>query len=297
MILIDFDKAGAEWVIVAYMAGDANMIAAIESGISPHVQTAHLMSGASYDLIQKEDKLLGQATDSVLIEDTRREQYPDILKLPWYPRSMTLRQAGKKANHSLNYDEGPGVYAMLNEIDLGEARKHIILYHTAYPNIRTVYHTDIKSQIARDRIVSTPTGAKQRFLGAVENELYKSAYAWPPQSTVFSMVRDAMIALYNSPDKHLQKAQQLAQIHDSLTIQYPIPTKDWKPLAQTIHWIVKAMTPTLTWKGRSFHVKTDIKIGNRWGHAMKSVRLVESVAEQGKLLKEVWNEQQAKEAA
>ena len=62
-MLAEFDLAGAERVVVAYLADDANMISVVESGKSPHVATGALISGAPKELIEREDKLLKHMTD------------------------------------------------------------------------------------------------------------------------------------------------------------------------------------------------------------------------------------------
>ncbi len=45
-ILCEFDKAGAEWVVVAYEAGDQKMIDVVNSSESPHAITGQYISNA-----------------------------------------------------------------------------------------------------------------------------------------------------------------------------------------------------------------------------------------------------------
>ena len=52
-VLIELDKAGAEWVVVAYLAGDARMIEICESGRSPHPITGSYITGIPVELIEK----------------------------------------------------------------------------------------------------------------------------------------------------------------------------------------------------------------------------------------------------
>ena len=58
-LFIELDKTGAEWVVVAYLSGDAQMLKVVESGESPHPMTGHLISGVPIPVIEKEDKLIG----------------------------------------------------------------------------------------------------------------------------------------------------------------------------------------------------------------------------------------------
>jgi len=66
---MEFDKAGAEWIVVAYLTGDARMIDVVESGKSPHIVTGHYMTGLPEDIIEKEAKLVGHHTDPSIIAD------------------------------------------------------------------------------------------------------------------------------------------------------------------------------------------------------------------------------------
>ena len=121
-MLLEFDLAGAEWVIVAYLSGDKNMLETVHSGESPHVCTGHLMTRVPKALIEKEQKFLSSATDPDLIAEMRRQHIPELFDDPTYflPRTMTIRQMGKKSNHGLNYNLKYRHFA-LNHSKNGEA--------------------------------------------------------------------------------------------------------------------------------------------------------------------------------
>src|SRR5690606_11604294 len=61
---VEVDKRQAEWVAVAYLTGDANMIEAIEKGMDVHTHTASLMFDADPSIIKYEHKLIGHTTDA-----------------------------------------------------------------------------------------------------------------------------------------------------------------------------------------------------------------------------------------
>src|SRR5690606_18309749 len=71
-VFLEVDKRQAEWVVVAYATGDANMIAAVEQGIDVHTHTASLMFHADPELIKKEAKLVGHNTDADYIRELRQ---------------------------------------------------------------------------------------------------------------------------------------------------------------------------------------------------------------------------------
>ena len=76
-LLIELDKAGAEWVVVAYLSGDGQMLKVLRSTRSPHVITGSLISGCPQDLVEKESKLVGLQTDPNLVE-TSRQELPEL---------------------------------------------------------------------------------------------------------------------------------------------------------------------------------------------------------------------------
>src|SRR3990167_8315032 len=130
-IFCEFDLAGAEGVIIAYLTGDSNMLDVVNSGRSPHVVTGSLMSGLSEELVSAENKIIGNKTDEDEIRLLRQEHMPQIFQQAGFlPRTMSVRQAGKKSNHGLNYNMKYKRYALENEIDETEAKKAVDLYRT-----------------------------------------------------------------------------------------------------------------------------------------------------------------------
>src|SRR5215510_138225 len=132
MMMLEFDLAGAEWVVVAYLANDENMIGVVKSGKSPHIVTGSLISGASEDFVLQEHKLVGSHTDPNTIEMLRRQ-----LTIPpgiFLPRIMSIRQAGKKSNHGLNYNMKYRRFALENEMPEADAEPIVNAYvNKAYP--------------------------------------------------------------------------------------------------------------------------------------------------------------------
>jgi DNA polymerase I-like protein with 3'-5' exonuclease and polymerase domains len=102
MVLWEVDKRQAEWVVVAYLANDLNMISVVESGEDAHIHTAHLMFHQPKEVIAKEAKAVGTLNDPDQIAKLRTE----LGLSNKIPRNMSMRQCGKKSNHGLNYDEG-----------------------------------------------------------------------------------------------------------------------------------------------------------------------------------------------
>lgn len=277
-VFIEVDKRQAEWVAVAYLTGDANMIEAIEKGIDVHTHTASLMFNVSPEIIKKEHKLAGHTTDADLISEMR---YADLeiaaalrdSGVRW-PRAMSLRQCGKKSNHGLNYDEGPNGFAMINEMDQAEAKRIVDLYHHIYPGIR-IWYESIKRMLQKDRTLTNCFGRAVRFLDAWGDKLWKSAYSMLPQATVVDSLNQGMVKLYEDPEVSSTSGMNvdiLAQVHDSVLMQVPIVNLLER---ERFEWLIETIrdytSPDITYSARTFKIASDFKFGLNWGgHSAKN---------------------------
>lgn len=267
-IFLEVDKAQAEWVGVAYCSGDANMIAAVENRVDVHVYTASQMFMVPPDVVLRDEKLIGHMNDAEVIKELRLSD--DIIKhhnIVLWPRSMSLRQAGKKSNHGLNYDEGYKGFAMINEIDEAEAKRIVNFYHTIYPGIR-LWYDNIKRQLQKNRTLTNCFGRAVRFLDAWNDQLWKSAYSMIPQSSIVDSLNMGMVKIYN--DTYLTREVNLdvlAQVHDSVLMQVPIEAMLNKATYELLHdRIVSYTSPELCYNSRTFTIASDFKVGlGNWG--------------------------------
>jgi hypothetical protein len=271
-VLLELDKAGAEWFIVGYMAGDERMIDVHKTGRSPHVETGKLLTGASEELILQEHKLLGATTDPVVIEEMRREHLPEFYSenLLFRPRIFTIRQCAKKSNHGLNYIMGARRFSEETEMEERDCKKIIDLYtKKAYPNIPLWWESVKRELKNNNRTLVNCFGRKRRFLEAWGDELFKQAVAFLPQSTNVDAVNGGMIATYN--DEWLMSFMDLlAQTHDSITLQSDV--RDWKKVARGCVKIAEYMSPEMEYGGRKFKLATELKMGLSWG-SMREVKI------------------------
>lgn len=270
-MFVEFDLAGAEWVIVAYLADDANMIAIAESGESPHTATGSLISRAPKALVEKEHKLLGSMTDPDGLLMMRKKLLPELFEGDYFiPRIFTIRQAGKKSNHGLNYDMRYRRFALENEMPEKDAEMIVNLYHDeAYPGIRKTFHADVKEDLRkRDRTLVNLMGRKVRLLEQAGSDLWDAAYSFKPQSTVFDICRQAMVSAYNDyRDEHFKHMNLAAQVHDSILVEWP--DSEAAELVPFARKMVALMSPQLEAKGRTFTLGVDAKVGPNWGDMRK----------------------------
>ena len=285
-LLIELDKRQAEWVVTAYAAPDERMIDVCESNRDPHTATGVLISGAPEDFIRAEHKLVGHLTDPLEVAEARQ---PLLLSAgrnasSWFlPRSMSIRQAGKKSNHGLNYGMGYKRFSLENELDESEGRRCVEAYHRAYPGLRGSYYTAVQRQLKEDRTLENCFGRRRRFLDAWGEDLFKEAYSFIPQSTVVDVVNRAIIQAYKDPRNWMRRLELLAQVHDSVLFQYPL--NNLPDMTMAVKQFADYMTPTINYHGRDFVIYTDVKIGLTWGNmyevkaAINSDKLEEALRE------------------
>lgn len=285
-MLMEFDKSGAEWVVVAYLSQDKNMLDVVQNGKDPHLITGALISGAPEDTVAQESKVVGLRTDPTTVAEQRTKIAP-LTGCKWFlPRTMSIRQAAKKANHGLNYDEGYRTFALMNEIEEGEAKRIRENYlYVAYPGIPR-WHESTRRQLKEgNRTLHNLMGRKVRLLNAWGGDLFRQAYAFVPQSTVFDVTREGLFAL--SEDPQLRPMFGVAQVHDSILSD--VDTKlGWRRIAEmSIRLGLEHMCPELEVHGRKFVIGTDLKVGLNWGH-MIEVELVNDVNQLAETLEAAW---------
>jgi len=94
--------------------------------------------------------------------------------------------------------------------------------------------------------------------------LFRNAYSYKPQSTVAELLNRGLIKMANDPrlGKDAFDLRMLTTVHDSVLFQFH---KNQIPNLLQILLIIKDhMTHTFTYKGRSFTIGLDAKIGRQW---------------------------------
>lgn len=272
-MFLELDLAGAEWVIVAYLADDPAMISVVESGESPHVATGHFMTDVPKEHILLEHKIVGSATDPEMIKELRLSdpKLEEMMDLATFlPRSMSIRQAGKKSNHGLNYDMRYKRFALTNEIPENESSVLVDTYHSVYPGVRQRFHKDIQNELRKTRSITDLFGNKVRLLDQPGPDLYDKAYSYKPQSTVANIVKRAMRLCYNDRSPLFRLMEMCANVHDSLLFDYP--SKPWDRFVEFAHAVRDYMSPELSVNGHTFTLNVDAKYGKNWGD-MKPLKL------------------------
>jgi uracil-DNA glycosylase family 4 len=224
-ILVNQDLAQAENRTVAFVANEAKMISAFDTGIDLHRQTAGMIYECS-------------------IEEVSSDQ----------------REWGKRANHGLNYDLGPRTFAIYYQIDESQAKHIINRYHAAYPGVRE-WHATIRDELNRNnRTLINCYNQRRVFLGKPGHDLFKVAYSFIPQSSVANKVnQDGFVYIYYNQEA-LSEVEFLNSIHDSIQYQVPLEVGSSR-IIEIIKTIKASLESEMSWKDRRFSIPTDTELG------------------------------------
>lgn len=264
--LVDIDEAQAEWVVTAFLAQDARMLDVVYANRDPHLRTGSMIAGAPEDFVIAESDLVGKLTDAEEIRLVRTKlpkMWGDVPISAYYmPRTMSIRQAGKKSNHGLNYNMQYKRFALETGMQEAEANRICSIYRNiAYPGLKN-YYQDIENQLRRDgRRLTNCFGQSRVFLDRWGPDLLDAAYAFKPQSTVANIATRGWKDIYR--DQELPRVEIRVHGHDSVTTHNSFDSID--ELQFQIERCVKHMGTPFEYHGRSFTIRRTVKIGVCWG--------------------------------
>ena len=259
---VELDLRQAEWIVTAFLAQESKMMDIYWSGKDPHLSTGSLLSGASPEIIQEDNKLVGHMTDPLEITKKRKAFTVEEMTNYYFPRSMSIRQAGKKSNHGFNYRMGYKRFALENEIKEAESKIIHQKYHYAYPGLNSWYE-EIEHIMRTDRTLQTCFGDKRRFLGAYTTEMVNEAISWAPQTTVARVTKYGMVGVYIDPRLN-RKMDLRANVHDSILVR--VEYSSAAELISLIRIAKSHMGERLEYHHREFTLRVDAKVGVNWGY-------------------------------
>lgn len=227
--LINADLSQAEARVVAYISGDQRLIEVFERGGDIHRKNAANIYGC------KE-------------EEVTNEQ----------------RNLAKRVVHASNYGMGPRTFAQTAGIPEAEATKLLNRYFATYPRIR-LWHMQIKSQLDKTRVLTTPLGRRRIFFNRWSDSLLKEGLAFVPQSTVADIVNASLVDLYERWKGNGVGKELLLQVHDSILAQ----AKE-ECVEEAIKEIKEAMTRPIEIGGRTMVIPVDVKVGKNWSDMTKA---------------------------
>jgi DNA polymerase I-like protein with 3'-5' exonuclease and polymerase domains/uracil-DNA glycosylase len=233
--LFQSDQSSAEARIVAYLSECDKLIELIETGQDIHVY----------------------AINSVLGEDITIYKETDPKK---YNR---LRQIGKMTSHGSNYDVGPATLAdqaLKQGVELTVKEADFFLKERAkvFPEIKE-WHQSVQEQLHRTKMLVTPFGRRRVFLGRIDENVYRKAYAFVPQSTIPHITN--LMWLWVAAQKDYD-ASVLQMGHDALVMA--VKTEQLADFVKAYLLTTKGITFTIGSRS-NLNIPWDAEVGERWG--------------------------------
>jgi hypothetical protein len=243
------------------------MMEVIETGADPHTRTGSLVSGAPESFVVEEASIVGHLTDPVEIAK-KRTVLPEFwdgipVRKFFLPRTMSIRQVGKKGNHGLDYNMKYKRFALESGLEERDALRVVNGYHKAYPNISGVYYKDVEHRLRKDnRRLTNCFGQTRKFMGQWDSDLLNAAYAFIPQSTVGNITGFGFRSVYDDVNILLRVSPK-AQVHDSLLTQHTFSMVE--ELAVQIDQVVDYMATPFEYHGKEYTLHREVKLGFDWG--------------------------------
>lgn len=220
-VFVEIDLRQAESRFVAYDAAESTLLQMLERDDDIHSHVAAEVFACSV---------------ADVLTDSKRT---DI------PKNQTKRQLGKKSGHGANYSMGVATFidSCLKEMDLvltkQMASNTLEAYHKLFPGIRK-WHARIRDTVYRERKLTNPIGRVRYFYGRMDDNTYREAYAYRPQSTVPDIANHLMLHLKARRTEGAFDFALHLQGHDSVLLSckretvpyicnFALDTKLWHP--------------------------------------------------------------------
>ncbi len=158
----------------------------------------------------------------------------------------------------------------LEEADLARKRYRYI----AYPGI-PAWHRKIQSILKGNlvdegfepRVLINPYGRRRVFYDELDDDTFREAYNFIPQSTVADNINDGITKTYFDEAEELRDYEFLIQCHDESVGQFPI--NNLKLLAACIFRQCQNLEHELEIEGRKFDILNEVTIGFNWRDTVK----------------------------
>lgn len=255
------DGGQAEARAVAFLADDKAFKSVLNSGINFHAHMAHKVF--KVDLADTHEKL--EALKST----------------PQYKQIKTVVHA---ANYNVSYKK----CALLIKCSDLLAIKHLEAFHSQFPGVRAKFHKEVKEQVTKTRMLTSPFGRRRLFFDRMNDELLRSAISHIPQSTISDWMDMGILrakyfsegvfnANHTSQLSHFFSLSEprfcgslddlsrvpfipCVQSHDGLLVLCRI-----EHIPETISLLKEALTYEIPFESGGLVIPVDVKIGGRWG--------------------------------
>lgn len=258
--IVQSDQAGAEALIVAYLARPGRYRALFENGIKPHTYLAMHLFPEKWDFAGDKDFFLS-AHPSELKAHPHWKALNNQIKNSGFPYDI-----GKRTAHGKSYRMGPRTFQMANlkqsggtlVLSIPECIRFLTMFETLFPEV-IEWQTEIELIVRSTRLLHNLFNFPGTFERAFTDSYIREAISWIPQSTVGCLTHIAAI----------ETAQPIAELggyiannkHDSFAAIVPNSA-----VPVTVSLMETALRKTFTGRdGVKFTMGVETQVGSNWG--------------------------------
>lgn len=269
-LLIQPDQSGAEALIVAYLCRKglfrelflqkikSHVFVALHvfadkwQALLPHLNIKSFLETPIADLRKKEGwkELENLIKESDRWEASRR--YYFIAKMICHASNYGMK-SGMLQMHVLKKSESRVALTKL------ESETFLGTYHNLFPELHE-WHKDTLDILKSTRTLRNLFGFPRYFNGFWNDELFKKAYAFVPQSTVGTITNIAFTNAQNYIEDNGKDWDLLNNKHDSILMQAPIDE------VQEAGRVLKGFMEQdlMSFRGEPFKMRSEVQFGTNW---------------------------------
>jgi hypothetical protein len=268
-ILVQVDQSGADARVVSWLTRTGNYRKLFAYGIKPHVYTALRIFQEKFD---RETTGI-TATEALALPIERlplTQGWKELNKL--VKSSETEYFIGKKVEHSGNYGEQVNTFNndILNESDgkicltKQEGQKFLDMRAELFPEIKREFQAYVRQELENNnRTLRNLFGFPITFIGVWDDNLFRRAFSWIPQSTVAIITSLAFTELQErllAGDELLRGMDVLQDGHDSVLTQCLIGSEAICAVEVKKHMNRELVNPY----GETFRMESEVSVGMNW---------------------------------
>ena len=192
---VECDLSGAEARVDAVLAADFKILSLFDDGLGIHRHTGSWIYGCLPSEIKKGQLILneqGIAEDRYHVSKIGRHSFERNIQEDRL--SIILQQSVQRCSEIL--------------------RK----LHTTQPNIRAIFHREIREKIQKTRSLVCPNGRRREFYGRIDDHTFNEGISFIPQAIVSDQLKFSFRQTYDT----LDWAYPLAEAHDGHLAEVPI---------------------------------------------------------------------------
>ena len=246
---------------VFYTAGKGKKMVAGDYVQAEAVVVAYLSHDHKLKKIYKDSFGCPKSKRDIMGWDAHKTKAAELFRIPYKEVTAEQRRIGRILRHARNYEAGPVVLAHKLDTSMKEAKELIRIDKETCPQLE-LWHMRIQNELRRSRVLVNLLGRPHKFLGrwprpGEENDLFRSAYSYKPQSTVGDLLNKSLVKLYRGYGEVIDIAINL------LDAIYVIINED--KVDETIKIMRKCMLHPLYVDGERFTIDIDFSVGDNWG--------------------------------